>query len=241
MRNDPKSFPWGAVLPVGALGALLGWIAVSYAIEDQRTDGAWYHSLPLLLLAAIPLGFVGFVLFTWLFHPAPQVWVAWYVNGVLRHVDGRGTWAYRWDEIASVTRHDVKVTNGVTSATTRRLIIKPEQDAEFVVGEEFSDMVHFADGLGSAFSHARVQRDAARLAAGERIDFGLVDIDTSGVGHAGNRIGWQEVERVDVKLGRVAIRRRGDRKPWLTLAAPGFPNLSVFLTLADELRRRRDS
>ncbi|MFE2011772.1 DUF6585 family protein [Streptomyces sp. NPDC059491] len=242
MRNEPGDFPWSAVLPVGALGAFLGWLALSYAIEDQREQGAWYHSLPLLVLAALPVGFVGYVLFSWLFRARPpQVWVAWYEHGALRHVDGGETRAYAWDEIASVTRQDVKVTNGVTSATTHRLTIRPEHGAEIVLGDEFDGMVPFAEGLGNAFSRARVPRDAARLDAGERIGFGLVDIDVSGVGQGDRRIGWREVERIDVRLGRVEIRRRGDRKPWMTLPAPGFPNLSVFLTLADALRRHHES
>ncbi|MFD9357559.1 DUF6585 family protein [Streptomyces sp. NPDC060031] len=241
-QNEPKHFPWGAVLPLGVLGVFLGWLALSYAIEDQREQGAWYHSLPLLILAAIPLGFVGFFLLAWLFLPRPpQVWVAWYEHGVLRHIDRGETQAYTWDEIASITRQDIKVTNGVTSATTHRLTIKPEQGAGIVVGDEFSGMVPFAEGLGEAFSRARVPQDAARLEAGERIDFGVVDINISGVGQGSRRIGWREVERIDVKQGRVEIRRRGDRKPWMTLAAPGFPNLSVFLTLADALRRQHES
>ncbi|GAA2793023.1 DUF6585 family protein [Streptomyces showdoensis] len=242
VQNEPKRFPWGGVLPVGVLGAFLGWLALSYAIEDQREQGAWYYSLPLLVLAAIPLGFVGYVLFAWLFRPRPpQIWVAWYEHGALWHVDRGGTSAYTWDEIASVTRQDVKVTNGVTSATTHRLTVTSEDGAEIVVGDEFSGIVPFAEGLVDAFSRARVPRDAARLEAGERIGFGAVDIDVSGVGQGSRRIGWREVERIEVKQGRVEIRRRGERKPWMTLAAPGFPDLPVFLTLADALRRQHES
>ncbi|MEU2072739.1 DUF6585 family protein [Streptomyces sp. NPDC013489] len=241
MRNEPKRFPWSAVLPVGVLGALLGWLAVSYAIEDQREQGAWYFSLPLLVLAAIPLGFVGFFLATWLLRPPPpQIWVAWYEHGVLWHTDRGETQAYAWDEIAAVTRQDIRVTNGVTGATTHRLTIGSENGAAIVVGDEFDGIVPFAEGLVDAFSRARVPRDAARLEAGERIDFGLVGIDLSGIAQGGRSIGWQEVERVDVRQGNVEVRRRGDRRPWTTLPAPGFPNLAVFLTLADALLRQYD-
>ncbi|MFH9606209.1 DUF6585 family protein [Streptomyces sp. NPDC017448] len=242
VRNEPKRFPWGAVLTIGAPGVLLGWLAVSTAIEDQREQGAWYYSLPLLVLAAIPLGLVGFLLLTRLLRPPPpQVWVAWYERGVLWHFEGGETPAYTWAELASVTRQDVKVSNGVTSATTHRMTIRSEEGAEIVLGDDFGGMVPFAEGLDEAFSRARVSRDAARLEAGERVGFGVVDLDISGIGQGGRRIGWPEVERVDVKRGLVEIHRRGERKPWLTLPAPGFPNLSAFLTLADALRRRHES
>ncbi|MFE7513070.1 DUF6585 family protein [Streptomyces sp. NPDC057540] len=242
VRNEPKRFPWGGVLPVGVLGVFLGWPALSYAIEDQREQGAWYYSLPLLVLAALPLGFVAYFLLVWFLRPRPpQVWVAWYEHGVLRHDDRGETQAHTWDEIASVTRHDVTVTNGVTSAATHTLTVQPEHGAAIVVGDDFGGMVPFAEGLGDAFGHARVPRDAARLEAGGRVDFGVVAIDVDGIGQDGRRIGWREVERVEVKQGRVEIRRRGERKPWMTLAAPGFPNLTVFLTLAEALRRRHVS
>ncbi|MFE5977882.1 DUF6585 family protein [Streptomyces sp. NPDC056460] len=242
VRNEPKRFPWGAVLPVGVLGVFLGWLAVSYAIEDQREQGAWYFSLPLLVLAAIPLGFVGFFLSAWLFRPRPpQIWVAWYEHGVLRHTDRGETEPYTWDEIAAVTRQDIRVTNGITGAGTHRLTIEAEHGAEIVVGDEFDGIVPFAEGLCDAFSRARVPRDAARLEAGERIGFGVVGIDLSGITQGGRRIPWQEVERVDVRQGVVEIRRRGDRTPWTTLPAPGFPNLAVFLTLADALLRHHEA
>ncbi|MEV7370817.1 DUF6585 family protein [Streptomyces sp. NPDC090301] len=215
---------------------------MSFAIEDQREQGAWYFSLPLLVLAAIPLGFVGFFLSAWLFRPRPpQLWVAWYEHGVLWHTDRGETQAYTWDEIAAVTRQDTRVTNGVTRATTHRLTIRSEHGAEIVVGDEFDGIVPFAEGLGDAFSRARLPRDAARLEAGEQIDFGVVGIDVSGIAQRGRRIGWHEVERVDVRQGSVEIRRRGDRTPWMTLPAPGFPNLAVFLTLADALLRQHDA
>lgn len=241
VRNEPKRFPWAAVLPIGVLGLFLGWLALSFAIEDQREQGAWYYSLPLILLAAIPLGFVGYFLVVWLLRPPPpQVWVARHESGVVWQVGGGEPWAYTWDEIASVTRQGTKVTNGVTSASTHQLTVRAEDGAELVVGDDFSGLAAFAEGLDEAFSRVRVPRDAARLEAGERIEFGLVDISASdiGFGSESQRIGWREVERVDVRQGWVEVRRRGDRKPWLTLPAPGFPNLLVFVTLADALRER---
>ncbi|MCD2465925.1 hypothetical protein MBT42_20480 [Streptomyces sp. MBT42] len=69
----------------------------------------------------------------------------------------------------------------------------------------------------------------------------MVGIDLSDITQGGRRIPWQEVERVDVRQGVVEIRRRGDRTPWTTLPAPGFPNLAVFLTLADALLRHHEA
>ncbi|MFI6639491.1 DUF6585 family protein [Streptomyces sp. NPDC050504] len=239
VRNDPKRFPWAAVLPIGLLGVLLGWLALSFAIEDQREQGAWYYSLPLIVLAALPLGFVGYFLFIWLLRPPPpQTWVARHEHGVVWQVGGGEPWAYTWDEIASVTRQGTKVSNGITSATMHQLTVWSQDGAEIVLGDEYGGLAAFAEGLDEAFSRVRVPQDAERLEAGARVEFGLVRISTSGIELGDNRIAWREVERVDVKQGRVEVRRRGERKPWLTLPAPGFPNLLVFVTLADALRRR---
>ncbi|MEU8764598.1 DUF6585 family protein [Streptomyces sp. NPDC048659] len=240
--NEPKRFPWGGVLPIGALGVFLGWIALSYAIEDQREEGAWYFSLPLIVLAAIPLGFVAYVLFSWAFRPrASQVWVAWYEHGVLWHVDGGEPLVFAWDEISFVIRQDTKVTNGVTSAATHQLTIRSAHGDVIVLGDEFGGIVPFAEGLSDAFARERIPVDAARLEAGERVGFGVVDIDGSGLGQGEGRLGWAEVERIDVRQGLVEVQRRGARKPWTTIPAAGFPNLIVFLTLADALRRQHES
>jgi len=238
VANSPRSLPWASLIGLSFLSALLMIVAVTFAVNDQRTDGAWYHSLPLLVLAMVPPAVAVWVLVAWSRDRDHQRWIAWHEGGVVYHAEGFGIHAYPWERIDSLARHDVKVTNGVVSTTTRKLHVRAADGLSFAVSdEEYAGMVSFAEGLTNAFSRARVAEDTALLEAGECLWFGVLHMTLDGVGQEDRRIGWGEVERIDVAHGDVRIHRRGRRTTWLKVPAPGFPNLLVFLSLADALSR----
>lgn len=238
VANSPRSLPWVPLIGLSLLSSLLLTVAVTFAVNDQRTEGAWYYSLPLLLLAMVPPAALVWVLVAWSRGRDHQRWIAWHEGGVVYHAEGFGVHACRWEQIDSLARHDVKVTNGVVSATTRKLHVRASDGLSFTVSDdEYAGMVPFAEGLTDTFSRVRVAEDAARLEAGECLWFGVLGVTLEGVGQEDKRIGWNEVERVEVKHGDVRIHRRGQLMAWLKVPAPGFPNLLVFLSLADALSR----
>ncbi|MFI5689719.1 DUF6585 family protein [Streptomyces sp. NPDC051636] len=237
VADSPNSLPWGALIGLSLLSVILLTVAVTFAVDDQRTVGAWYHSLPLLILAMVPPVILAWILVSRSRNRMSRTWIAWHEGGVVYHKQGFGIHAYAWDRIASVVRHDVKVVEGLVSTTTHQLHVRAADGLSFTVNDDFAGMVPFAEGLTDAFSGARVPQDAARLEAGECLQFGSLDMTLDGVGQEDRHIGWGEVERIDVKHSRVQIHRRGQLRSWLTVPAPGFPNLMVFLTLADALRR----
>lgn len=166
-----------------------------------------------------------------------KTWVAWYEHGVVRQVGDQEPEAYGWDEIDMVARQDVKVVKQFGSYMQYRLLVIPEAGGLIVVDNTYAGVLPFVEELTDTFSRSRVKQDAARLDAGERVDFGgIVDINTGGVGKGSRRLGWREVERIDLKQGGLHIHRRGDAKPWMVLPAVGFPNLLVFLALFDALQ-----
>jgi len=238
VANSPRSLPWAPLIGLTLVSVLLLTVAVTFAVNDQRTEGAWYYSLPLLILAMVPPAVLVWVLVAWRRGREYQTWIAWHEGGVVYHTEGFKIHAYPWARIHSLARHDVKITNGVVSTTTRKLHVRAADGLSFTVSDaEYAGMEPFAEGMTDTFSRARVAEDAARLEAGACLSFGLLDMTLGGVGQGAKRIGWAEVERIDVKNGNVRIHRRGQHTSWLKVPAPGFPNLLVFLTLADALSR----
>ncbi|MFC8350079.1 DUF6585 family protein [Streptomyces sp. NPDC057280] len=238
VANSPRSLPWAPLIGLTLVSVLLLTVAVTFAVNDQRTEGAWYYSLPLLILAMVPPAVLVWLLVAWSHGRDHQRWIAWYEGGVVYHAEGFETHAFPWAQIDSLVRHDVKVTNGVVSATTRKLHVRATDGLSFTVSDdEYAGMAPFAEGLTDMFSRVRVAEDAARLEAGACLWFGVLGMTLGGVGREDKRIGWDEVERIDVKHGDVRIHRRGQLTAWLKVPAPGFPNLVVFLNLADALRR----
>ncbi|MFD7057680.1 DUF6585 family protein [Streptomyces mirabilis] len=237
VENNPKRPEWAAIVPLSLLG--LGALAfgIGIAAADQRQDGTWYYGLPMLALAALALGLACWFL---LRRRPPKTWVAWYEHGVVRQAADQEPEAYGWDEIGHVARQDVKVVKQFGSYMQYRLLVIPEEaGGQIVVDNTYGGVLPFIEGLTDTFSRSRVKQDAARLNAGERVDFGgLIDINTGGLGKGSRRLGWREAERIDLKHGSLHIHRRGDARPWMVVPAVGFPNLLVFLTLCDALQRQ---
>ncbi|MBQ1115547.1 ATP-binding cassette domain-containing protein [Streptomyces sp. C3-3] len=48
--TEPKRFPWIVVLLPVLVGLPVVWLGISAAVEGQRSHGAWYYGLPLLIL-----------------------------------------------------------------------------------------------------------------------------------------------------------------------------------------------
>lgn len=233
--TEPKRFPWMVVLLPALIGLPVLWLGISAAVEEWRSDGAWYYGLPLLILGAGLVAVAGYFLFLALTRRQAQVWVGHYQHGIVRVVSGQVPEAYSWDEIGGIRRCSTKVTNGLVSATTHELWVRPREGAEIVVNDAYEGVARFADELDRVFTHVRLPQDSDRLRAGERVDFFGAHLDLDGVGHLEHRLGWREVDRVTVKQGRLEIHRRGDRKPWAGLPVEMVENLSVFLALATRM------
>ncbi|MEU9334404.1 DUF6585 family protein [Streptomyces sp. NPDC048290] len=236
VHTEPRRLVWGVLVPLVLFGAFMLWFAVRSALEDQRTDGAWYYSAPLLLLGLGPLVLAGWIVVrSW---SAPQIWVGHYEHGVIRWVTGRVPEVYEWDEIADITRQDTKVSNGMVGATHRTLTVTPVEGAPIEMSDAFSGFVRFADDLDTAFTQRRLRQDTARLQAGERVDYFLVQLDPEGIGYRDRHLAWREVERVEVKQDYLHVRQIGAEQPWLSIPASPISTLGVFLSLAERLRRQ---
>ncbi|MFB7459130.1 DUF6585 family protein [Streptomyces sp. NPDC056188] len=236
VHTEPIRLVWAVVVPMVLFGVIMLSYGTSLAVEDQRTSGAWYNASGILALGVVPLVLAGrLVARAW---TQPQIWVAHYERGLVRWVTGRAPEVYEWDETAGITRQETKVTNGLTGSTWRTLTVIPEEGDPIVVSDSYKGLARFADDLDAAFSRVRLSRDAARLEAGERIDFLLVHLDPAGIGHLDRRLDWPEVERVEVKEGLLAIHQLGLTKPWLSIPSSAVRNVRVFLSLAEALRRQ---
>ncbi|MEU9319716.1 DUF6585 family protein [Streptomyces sp. NPDC048295] len=237
--TEPKRFPWIVVLLPALVGLPLLQMGISAAVEGQRSHGAWYYGLPLLILGAAMVSTAGYFLFLALTRRQAQVWVGHYQHGIVREVAGHAPEAYSWGEIDSIRRRSTKVTNGITSATTHELWVRPREGAEITVADAHKGAAGFADELDKAFTRVRLPQDSDRLKAGERVDFLGAHLDPAGIGYLDHQLDWREVGRVTVKRGWLEIHRRGDGKPWARLPVEMVKNLSVFLALAERMRQEK--
>ncbi|MEU2578871.1 DUF6585 family protein [Streptomyces anulatus] len=235
--TEPRHFPWIVVLVPTLVGLPVLWLGIASAVEAQQSQGAWYYGLPLLIVGAVIVAAAGYFLFLALTRRQAQVWVGHYQHGIVREVAGHVPEAYSWDEIDGIRRRSTKVTNGIVSATTHELWVRPREGAEITVTDAYKGGARFIDELDQAFTRVRLPQDRDRLKAGERVDCFGIHLDPAGVGYLDRRLGWREVDGVTVKQGWLEIRRHGDGKPWVRLPVEVVQNLSVFLALAAVMRQ----
>jgi hypothetical protein len=98
----------------------------------------------------------------------------------------------------------------------------------------------FAAELAGKVSEARLPAHLKALADGKPLTFGLVVISQQGAGeHGGVVVPWSQLEPLEFDRGVAVVRRAGQRKPIATTHIGSIPNLPLFRTLYENLRRTR--
>ncbi|WP_152627066.1 DUF6585 family protein [Streptacidiphilus melanogenes] len=237
VQNRPRRRPRSTAAPACAAAVGVAVAGVALAVHRGGRTGGWYGWLPVCVGTALALWFVAGLRRT----PRPRkTWVARFENGVVHRVGDAEPRAYAWDDIRAVAQHDARVVRAFRSSTGRSLLIVPLDGDLICVNDSFDGAGPFAERLTVAFARARAPREMVRLRAGEQLRFGgQLAVDEGGVGACGQRVDWHDVERIAVGPEEVLhVFRHGQQHACLSVPAAGMPNLPVFLTLAEELRRR---
>jgi hypothetical protein len=76
-----------------------------------------------------------------------------------------------------------------------------------------------------------------RFRAGERVDFGELEVGPVGLRLNGKLLPWRELKELAIAQGKLSIRQTGKWLPWALVDVGGVPNPHVFFALVDEARR----
>jgi len=76
-----------------------------------------------------------------------------------------------------------------------------------------------------------------RFFAGERIDFGELELGLAGVRHNGKLLPWHELKELIIAQGKLSIKQSGKWLPWALVDVIGVPNPHVLFALVAEARR----
>jgi hypothetical protein len=97
----------------------------------------------------------------------------------------------------------------------------------------------FGRRLAEEVSAARLPAHRQALADGRSLAFGNVVISQQGVGGQDGVVPWSQVEPLAFDHGVAIVKRRGQRRPVARTHLGSIPNLPMFLTLYENLRRAR--
>src|SRR6266545_718972 len=76
-----------------------------------------------------------------------------------------------------------------------------------------------------------------RFRAGDRIDFGELEVSAAGLRHGGRLLPWREVKEITVAQGHLSLKQVGKWLPWALVGIGSVPNPHLLFALADEARR----
>lgn len=76
-----------------------------------------------------------------------------------------------------------------------------------------------------------------RFRAGERIEFGELELGTTGLRHNGRLLPWRELKELTVAQGKLSVKQTGKWLPWVLVDMGTVPNPHLLFALADEARR----
>ncbi|MDJ0382092.1 DUF6585 family protein [Streptomyces sp. G-G2] len=94
--------------------------------------------------------------------------------------------------------------------------------------------------LAEAIAHAQVDKVWKAVQEGGTIGFGPYTLSRSGITKgSAEGLSWGDVSEVAVRGGFALVWRTGQTKAWGSCSAKQVPNLLVFLTIAENLRRRQ--
>ncbi|WP_371660128.1 DUF6585 family protein [Streptomyces sp. NBC_00280] len=159
---------------------------------------------------------------------------------IVQPQSGDGMTAFRWDSARVYQDITQLIVNGTpTPAKYVYSVVAPSFGGAEVT-EFYERPETWGPWMQEAVLRAQGQTVLEAVLEGGTVDFGALSVSSNGVTGTGKRVlPWSEVQEIDVKGGRVYVRKAGESgPPWSNVAVSGVANLLVFLTVAENLGRK---
>jgi hypothetical protein len=220
-----------AVTMIPIMMALSIYSAIT-AVTSKIT-GLWILPGMLGLLTLAVIGMLWHVLQNW------NARLLVFQDGFI-HVQNKQANVVRWEHVAAVWQNVTKVyLYGVIHADTLYQytiqLDKAHGQRKFVFGKSFSDIEVLGENIQNQASRFLVPLMAKALKADRVILFGKIGINKTGIIKGSNVLPWHEVREVYVNQGKVYIKKKGRRSPWLSTPVAKMPNLYAFLYLVNRI------
>lgn len=145
---------------------------------------------------------------------------------------------YRWDAIDTVFQKIVSTRMYGFEVTKKYLYTITRRDGGTAKLTVFWDGIdQLGPHINERVSTALLPGALAAIERGQGIQFGDMTLSASGIAGKRKSVTWSEVSDVRIAAGYVRVKAQGKFLSLSTTAAADLPNLPLFLTLADRLRR----
>ncbi|MFI5979939.1 DUF6585 family protein [Streptomyces sp. NPDC051555] len=225
-------FVIGSLVGIAALfgGGVLLWLEVDWKVAMYPL---WIGVLAAVAVASSPLFRRGLA--------AKRLHL--YEHGLVVDKAGGGLFAVRWERAVLYQETvqeviDYKGTRTPVGRSHASVVVAPGGE-QVRITDLYAGSVTWAPLLAEAVARTQVDKVWKLVREGGTVRFGPLALSRAGVTHESHgTLPWAEVSEVAARGGMVCVWRTGLTKAWAAPKAPKVPNLLVFLTIVDELRRR---
>lgn len=241
-----------AKLAIGVSLLLYGLVANYLWWFHPRGPGTFGH-FEILFLLVPPISGASLLLHM---YRNRGLYILVYPNGLLRLRRGEVD-SFPWNEVEHVLlrmsrAEGAEFTRGPDGAVVACWV--PADVPTFKLGDAGVTVAR-ADGVEAHFGPALTDYDALaaevqkrtfavlwpgirdRFHAGDRVDFGELEVDTRGLRHNGRLLPWRELKELAIAQGKLSIKQAGKWLPWALVDMGSIPNPHLLFALADEARR----
>lgn len=151
--------------------------------------------------------------------------------------------AFPWNQIAevwqSITRN---YRNGGYVSTTYLYTLRRSDGYQVKLNNLTKEIAELGSAMMQGVTRELVPRALHAMQNGQTLTFAPFSINQQGISNRqDNIIPWQQVQEVDVKQGRVSIKRVGAAQSSWTTTVAKIPNFFVFIVIVEEMRRQAGS
>jgi hypothetical protein len=100
------------------------------------------------------------------------------------------------------------------------------------------DIAELGPAIAQCITRELVPRALHSIRVGQTLTFAPFSVNQQGIGNGHEFLPWSQVQGVDVKQGRVTVKKAGASPDSWTDKVAKIPNFLVFTVVADEMLRQ---
>lgn len=190
----------------------------------------------LVIFAVLFVGTAIYLLYTVIQAANQQVYL--FQRGIIIE-KGSQTQAFPWSQAnevrQSITRN---YRNGVYTGTTYIFTLRRADGYQVKLGNLTKGIAELGPAMAEGVTRELVPRALQALRMGQTLTFEPFVINQQGIGNGHEFLPWSQIQPVEVKQGRVTVKKVGtSRGTWSAMVAK-IPNFLVFTVVAEEMRRQ---
>jgi uncharacterized protein DUF6585 len=233
--GDEKGTERGTNVGCLILGAVVGVALAVIGLVMTGSASGWAIGFLVVGVLVVLLTLV-LVLGSW--NDAPRR--IWQYEGGLVYRDEKGRLdVLRWADVRVLRDITRNYRNGHYTNTTFRYTLRHKDGHEVVLQDLFfprGQLCVLGEEIEREITAVRLPRALTALQQGQRLEFGSLAVDITGISDGRDHLPWREVESIDTKDGKVRVKRAGRWLNWSSTRVSSVPDVFVLLALADALR-----